>query len=76
MLLLLKIEKDIVVLILNADDMIITHSEFTAITELKQFLCQDCEMKDLGPLSYLLIAKSNTLLLNPMFYLLLRMVLY
>jgi len=34
--------------------MIITGDDSVGIEELKQFLCQHFEMKDLGPLSYLL----------------------
>lgn len=49
-----KTENGIVILILYVDDMIITGNDFIGITELKKFLRQHFEMKDLGPLSYFL----------------------
>jgi hypothetical protein len=47
-----KTENGTVVLLLYVDDMIITGDDSIGIEELKQFLCQHFEMKDLGPLSY------------------------
>ena len=49
-----KTKNGTVVLLLYVDDMIITGDDSIGIKELKQFLCQHFEMKDLGPLSYFL----------------------
>ena len=49
-----KTENGTVILLLYVDDMIIICDGSIGIKELKQFLCQHFEMKDLGPLSYFL----------------------
>ena len=56
-LFLRRTDKDTILLLLYMDDMIITGDDLSDIQELKDFLSQQFEMKDLGHLSYFLSLK-------------------
>ena len=53
-LFLRHIDKGTILLFLYVDNIIITSDDLGGIQELKDFLSQEFEMKDLGHLSYLL----------------------
>ena len=53
-LFLYRIDKDIILLLMYVDNMIIIGDDFNGIQELKNFLSQRFEMKNLGHLNYFL----------------------
>ncbi|PNX79877.1 hypothetical protein L195_g035867 [Trifolium pratense] len=63
-----KTDNGTIVLLLYVDDMIIIGDDSIGIEELKKFLCQHFEMKDLGPLTYFMglevLSSSGVLFLS------------